>query len=627
MKRTACVVCVAVLSLVAAMALCLPAAAQEASKQGLRGEYYVWNPELGTIPDRAEVFKPENLRLVRLDPTVNFNWGSSSPDPDIPPDNFAVRWTGQVVPLYSEEYTFFAAADDGVQLWISDKPINVKDPGEPIIDTAAWTLQGETEYRALKTIPMEAGKKYYVLLEMYENAGGAAARFRWRSPSQAKQIVPAAQLIPAGVDLSDITPPPAIKDLAVTETSEGGATITWTAPADASRYDVRYSIVPITEENWATASQVAFEPTPSSPGTKETALVVGLEPLQSYYIAVRSIDSNFNVSALSNVVNAVTKGGDIGDGLKGEYYIWDSRLGNTPDRADVYKPENLKLTRIDPNVNFGWAAGVPAPGVRSDYFAVRWTGLIRSPVSEEVVFYGAADDGIRLWISESPIDPEMESPLIDRWLPQAETEYATDPLNLQAGKKYYVVLEMYEAGGDAACRLRWSSKSIPKQIISQAYLYSSDKPLRMGRLSGIVMDQNGTPFSRASVTIAAADRTQRITADANGYYTALLPEGKVDVTATAQGFTVQASTTIKANEINTLNIVINTGPTIIPGDVNGDGKLGIPDATIALQIAVGIVKAPTPDQISAGDLNKNGKIDIADVTKILRAAVGLEKLS
>jgi hypothetical protein len=149
----------------------------------------------------------------------------------------------------------------------------------------------------------------------------------------------------------------------------------------------------------------------------------------------------------------------------------------------------------------------------------------------------------------------------------------------------------------------------------------------MGRLSGIVMDQNGTPFSRASVTIAAADRTQRITADANGYYTALLPEGKVDVTATAQGFTVQASTTIKANEINTLNIVINTGPTIIPGDVNGDGKLGIPDATIALQIAVGIVKAPTPDQISAGDLNKNGKIDIADVTKILRAAVGLEKLS
>jgi len=68
-------------------------------------------------------------------------------------------------------------------------------------------------------------------------------------------------------------------------------------------------------------------------------------------------------------------------------------------------------------------------------------------------------------------------------------------------------------------------------------------------------------------------------------------------------------------------------PAVVLGDVNGDGKLGIPDATIALQIAVGILKNPTAAQITAGDINKNGKIDIADVTRILRAAVGLEKLS
>ena len=83
------------------------------------------------------------------------------------------------------------------------------------------------------------------------------------------------------------------------------------------------------------------------------------------------VDTRLRAHRLDHAARAVVRvGGDIGDGLKGEYYIWDSRLGNTPDRADVYKPENLKLTRIDPNVNFGWAAGVPAPGVRSDYFAV-----------------------------------------------------------------------------------------------------------------------------------------------------------------------------------------------------------------------------------------------------------------
>jgi len=62
--------------------------------------------------------------------------------------------------------------------------------------------------------------------------------------------------------------------------------------------------------------------------------------------------------------------------------------------------------------------------------------------------------------------------------------------------------------------------------------------------------------------------------------------------------------------------------TIVYGDVNGDGKVSIPDVTIALRIAVG-VQTGTPDQIKAGDLNGNGKIEIAEVTKILRFAVGL----
>ncbi|MGQ9523397.1 MAG: carboxypeptidase regulatory-like domain-containing protein [Armatimonadota bacterium] len=67
-------------------------------------------------------------------------------------------------------------------------------------------------------------------------------------------------------------------------------------------------------------------------------------------------------------------------------------------------------------------------------------------------------------------------------------------------------------------------------------------------------------------------------------------------------------------------------PAVTLGDLNGDGKVGIPDATIALQIAVGIIKTPTAQQLAAGDLNKNGRIEIAEVTRILRTAVGLDKL-
>jgi hypothetical protein len=65
--------------------------------------------------------------------------------------------------------------------------------------------------------------------------------------------------------------------------------------------------------------------------------------------------------------------------------------------------------------------------------------------------------------------------------------------------------------------------------------------------------------------------------------------------------------------------------TVVPGDVNGDGKLTIADVTVALGFAVG-KGTPTSAQLAAADINKNGKIDIPDVVKILRAAVGIEKL-
>ncbi|MCB0214974.1 MAG: SH3 domain-containing protein, partial [Anaerolineae bacterium] len=56
-----------------------------------RGEYYN-NPNLSDSPT-----------LVRNDGSVNFNWGTSSPDPAIPADNFSARWTRN---LHFDEGTY-----------------------------------------------------------------------------------------------------------------------------------------------------------------------------------------------------------------------------------------------------------------------------------------------------------------------------------------------------------------------------------------------------------------------------------------------------------------------------------------------------------------------------------------
>ena len=35
---------------------------------------------------------------------------------------------------------------------------------------------------------------------------------------------------------------------------------------------------------------------------------------------------------------------------------------------------NLKVTRVDPQVNFNWALGSPDPAIGADTFSVKWTG-------------------------------------------------------------------------------------------------------------------------------------------------------------------------------------------------------------------------------------------------------------
>jgi len=80
------------------------------------------------------------------------------------------------------------------------------------------------------------------------------------------------------------------------------------------------------------------------------------------------------------------------------------------------------------------------------------------------------------------------------------------------------------------------------------------------------------------------------------------------------------------------NVTTLTGPTLVAygddtggvapalGDLNGDGKVNVQDATLSLNIAVGIL-TPTDAQKTAGDYNTDGKLNIQDTTLILNKAV------
>ena len=123
------------------------------------------------------------VTVTRVDPTVDFDWGSGSPAPAIGANTFSARWTGQVEAQFSGVYTFYTQSDDGARLWIN---------GQPIINN--WSDRAPTESSG--TIQLVAGQRYDIRMEFYEKNGTATARLLWSSASIPKSVVPSSRLYP-----------------------------------------------------------------------------------------------------------------------------------------------------------------------------------------------------------------------------------------------------------------------------------------------------------------------------------------------------------------------------------------------------------------------------------------------
>lgn len=137
---------------------------------GVRAEYYS-NHYLANRP------------LTRIDPAIDFDWGSSSPTPFLATD-FSARWSGQLEPQYSETYTFYTRTDNGVRLWIDGKLLVDKS-------LAKSTVPG------VGTAELHAGRKYDFRMEYGGLGSTNVAQLAWSSPSQPRQAIPNDRLYPA----------------------------------------------------------------------------------------------------------------------------------------------------------------------------------------------------------------------------------------------------------------------------------------------------------------------------------------------------------------------------------------------------------------------------------------------
>ncbi len=158
----------------------------------------------------------------------------------------------------------------------------------PISDVPTPKPAGEIE--TIVITKLNSGTEYYFALKTYDEVPNESDLSNCAS----------------GVTVTEIDPPAAVSDLAAVAISGTEFLLTWTAPGDdgmlgtAAEYDIRFSNMSITDQNFAAAAQATGEPAPNPAGEPDSFVVSGLDAAFNYCFALKTADEVPNWSGISN---------------------------------------------------------------------------------------------------------------------------------------------------------------------------------------------------------------------------------------------------------------------------------------------------------------------------------------
>lgn len=367
-----------------------------------RGEYFA-NTGLSGTP-----------ALVRDDAAIQFNWGQGAPAPNLPADNFSVRWTRNLN-FEAGPYRFYARSDDGVRVWVNN---------QLIIDH--WRVASGETYQADLVLP--AGP-HNLRVEYFEQTGVAQIQVWWAR-------------------LENFTDWRG--DYYANRSLSGAPTLI--------RNDREINF------NWGQGAPAPNLPTDdfSVRWTRSLRFEEG-----SYRFRAR-VDDGMRFYVNNNLVIDEWRDGSVREvsvdywlasgvyDLRLEYYertgsaqiaFWWERVNGFPEwRGEYWSNQHLQgapvVTRNDREINFDWGFGSPAPQVPNDQFSARWTRQIEFSAGL-YRFYARADDGVRLFVDGAL--------LLDRW--QDSSGDRVHEVEVVLNGRHTIVVEYYDNLHNARIRV------------------------------------------------------------------------------------------------------------------------------------------------------------------------------
>lgn len=382
---------------------------------GLRGSY--WD-HLNSDRDTPYFGGPGALppTITRIDPVVNFDsavaaWPGAPITVGTNSDYFSSRWEGEVLPEYSQAYTFFTNTDNGARLWVN---------GQLIINN--WPSAAVVVGEVSAVISLEAGKRYPIVFEHYNNTSAHKAILSWQSASQStKQVIPQIRLFPN-------TPPRIFAPLEAYAFIGGPA---FSYQINASGNPTLFSAVNLPAGFTINTSTGVITGTPGVAG--------------EWKVMLTATNAYGSGSAFLNLSVLQTSGGITRE-------VWTGVPGSTVAQIPVSQaPSSTSLL-----------SSLQAPSDVDDDYGVRLRGFLTAPESGDYRFYLRADEAAALYLAddEEPVNSWKRAELT---APVASADWSaavpSPLLRLEAGQRYYLEVLHKESSGSDHLAVGWLTPS------------------------------------------------------------------------------------------------------------------------------------------------------------------------
>jgi ELWxxDGT repeat protein len=373
-------------------------------------------------------------------------------------DNYGQRIRGYICAPATGNYTFYIAADDQAELWLStsENPVS----RQKIASVTSWTNPKQwTKYASQKSVAvtLEKGKKYYIEALHKEAIYGDNLAVGWTVPgSSSIAVIPGAVLSPANPGTNNRPPSLTIHSPYPNQFYVAPANVSVTASAsdaDGMVTKVEFYIDKINK---------AGEDINGSDGYNYTFTNV---PAGTYTISVRALDdAGASVTSVRYI-----RVEDPAPACAGNGSITREYWANVAGKELSAIPFNTTPTSSTQISSF------EAPSNIGDNYGQRIRGYLCVPVNGTYLFSITSDDNSELYLSsdENPANKRKISS-VTGWARNGDwvkyPSQQSNPYTLEAGKKYYIEALHKEATGGDNLAVGWRTLGTSFEIIPGTYL-------------------------------------------------------------------------------------------------------------------------------------------------------------